>query len=416
MNVCHLFIRELRFRPWGALLSVVAMSAVAGSMVGARALLAAHDRQTDVLVGALEKRASERMAAMRNDARIFSKNLGFNLLILPQAQDPAQLYAANRSTHFFAPEAVQRVGAAKLNTLNHILPMLRHRVTWDAMQGDVVLVGIEGEIFIKNPGFQKPIEERIEPGKIHIGDAIRQRLGLAVGDSVALLGESFAVHRILPQSGSVDDISILMNLADAQRLTGLTDKISGILALSCNCAAGDRVPIEQELAPLIDAQVVEFSVRARARQQAREAIGRSTRAELKDIGASRGALRTQLEKFAGIIVALVSGGTVLLLIVLSFTSARERRPEVAMLRTLGLGSGRILALFLGKYALTGLCGGALGGLVGRWAVHVLVGPVALTYPFLFVLVGGAVVLATLAAAVPAAMAARTDPAVILNQE
>ena len=47
-----------------------------------------------------------------------------------------------------------------------------------------------------------------------------------------------------------------MNLVDAQNLLGLKDKISGIMALSCNCAAGDIDPIRNGVRQIIpDADV-----------------------------------------------------------------------------------------------------------------------------------------------------------------
>ena len=418
MNMARLFTRELRFRSGSFRLATVAVAAAAACVVGSRAFLASHDIETDRLVAALESRAADRMTQLRDEARIFSKSLGFNILLLPEGQDAGRLYAENRSTHFFTPDQVRALGEAEFATLNHLLPMLRYRLHWDAYGGDVVLMGVEGEIYIKSPRFQKPIEEAIDPGRIHIGDAIRQRLDLKTGDTVRLLDADFTVHRLLPQKGNVDDISILMNLGDVQRLSGLTNKVGGVLALSCNCAAGDLAPIRMELSRVVEGvQVVEFSVRAHARQKAREAIGQGTRQEMADIEASRGALRSQVARFAVILVALVTLGTVLLLVVLTVASVRERRAEVAMLRALGLGAGRILSLFLYKALLVGLAGGILGSLGGLLAARFAVGTgAAVSSTFTIVVILATALIAMLSSIVPAVMAARTDPAVILNQE
>jgi len=413
-----LFFKELRFRPGGFLLGLVATAAVAACVVGARGLLAAHDHKTERLVSGLQERAAERMAKLRDEARVFSKSLGFNILLLPEEQDLGQLYTENRSTHFFSPAQIEALGTTDFTTLNHLLPVLRYRVHWDAYGRDVILVGVEGEIFIKAPRFQKPIEERIEPGDAHVGDAICRQLKLSVGDMIELLGEHFTIRRILPQKGNVDDISILMNLGDAQRLSGLPDKISGILALSCNCAAGDLASIRTELSPLLpNVQVVEFTIRARARQRARDAIGAGTREETEDITSSRGAVRDQVTRFAAILISLVAAGTVVLLVVLTAGSARERRAEVAMLRALGLGAARILSLFLYKAMLMGVAGSVFGCLAGLLAARAMAGPAAVvSAPFLVAVIVVAPLVATVASAVPAAAAANTDPAVILNQE
>ncbi|MBT3191042.1 MAG: FtsX-like permease family protein [Verrucomicrobia bacterium] len=418
MVVRDLFVRELRYRPGGFLLGLVAVTAVAASIVGARGFLAGHDADTVALVVALEERAADRMAQMRDDARVFSKSLGFNILLLPEEQDSGALYAENRSTHFFTRAQVAALGRAKFATLNHLLPMLRHRVRWETYGGDVVLVGVEGEIYIKSPSFQKPIEARIEQGTAHVGDALAQRLALNPGDRFTLLGETFTVGRIQPQSASVDDITLLMNLADVQRLSGYADKVTGILALSCNCAAGDLDPIRQEVGRVLSGvQIVEFAVRARARQRARDAIAESTRAEMEDLKASRTALRAQVGHFATLLVSLVVTGAVVFLAVLTSLGVRERRVEMAMLRALGVGSGAVVGLVLARSALTGVAGGVLGCGVGWMAVRLMAGSaIVVTTGFMLTVVGAALLVALFASAWPAWRAARTDPALILNQE
>ena len=53
-------------------------------------------------------------------------------------------------------------------------------------------------------------------------------------------------------------------------------------------------------------QVVDFTSRVRARQQARSAIAKGTEAQLEDIKASRAALRDQVAAFAKLLTVLVS--------------------------------------------------------------------------------------------------------------
>ncbi len=418
MTALDLFVKELRYRPGGLLLGVVAATAVAACIVCARGFLAGHDAETAALVGALEERAAARMAQLRDDARVFSKSLGFNILLLPEQQDAGALYAENRSTHFFTQEQAAALGRARFATLNHLLPILRHRVHWDAYGGDVVLVGVEGEIYIKAPSFQKPIEERIEPGTAHVGDAIARRLGLKPDDRFEMLGETFLVGRIQPQSATVDDISLLMNLGDVQRLSGSHGKVTGVLALSCNCAAGDLDPIRQEVGGVLSGvQVVEFTVRARARERARSAIAEQTRAEMEDLKASRTALRKQVGHFAGLIVALVMAGAAVFLAVLTSVGVRERRVEMAMLRALGLSSSAVVGLVLSRSVLTGVAGGVLGCVVGWMAVRIVTGAaVVVATGFMLAVVCAALLVALAAAMGPAWRAARTDPALILNQE
>lgn len=419
MKAFDLFLREVRFRPAGFLIGLAAAMAVAGCLVGARGILDGHDRKTDRLVSDLEARAQARMDELSEETRIFTKNLGFNILLLPAGQDLGELYSTDRSTRFFPAEQAERLGRARLETLNHLLPMLRQRMAWAAYGGDVILVGVQGEIYIKSPKNQKPMEESVEPGRVHLGDAIHRKLNVNVGDKVELLGEHFTVHRLLPANGNVDDITVLANLGDMQRLLGREGQLSGILALSCDCAAGDLELIRTEVSKTIPGvQVVEFATRARARDRARTAIAKGTRAEMADILASRHALRTQLFSFAAILVVMVSVGTLFLLGALAAANTRERRQEVAILRVLGLSTRRILLLFLLKAFFAGLGGGILGCLAGVIAARQFGGSTvpAVSAGFLAGAAALAVAVAVLGSLIPAWLASRQDPAEILNQE
>jgi hypothetical protein len=399
-------------------MAALAAAAMTVSLVGSRAFLAAHDRTTDALTAEIEQRAGKRMAQMREDARVFSKNLGFNILLLPEGQDAGRLYAEDRSTTFFAAKQIATLAGKKIETLNHLLPMLRQRVTWKEYGGDIVIVGIQGEIHVKGPGFQKPIEERIEPGDVHVGDAIRQRMGLKTGSAVTLLGENFTVRRLIPQKGNVDDIAVLMNLTDAQRLLEMPDRVSGVLALICLCAEGNLDLVRRELSQFLPGlQVVEFTVQSRARMHARTAIARSTKEEIEDIRTGREELRRQIAAFSSVLVVVVFVGSIVLLLALTAANARERRTEVALLRALGLPSGGIVLLFVCKAVCTGLVGAVAGVCVGLAGARWLSGPHAAVGPaFAVGVVAAALAVAVGASIVPALLVARADPAGILKDE
>jgi len=418
LSVIYLFGRELRFRVGSFLLGLLGVAAVAACLTGSRAFLAAHDFQTEKLVGALEKRSSQRMADLRDEARKFSKNLGFNCMLLPADQELGELYADGRSTIFFSEADVQKLIEARLATLNHLRPVLRERVQWPERNRDIILVGVRGEVYIKAPRWQKPIEEAIAPGKAHLGVALARELDLQPGGTLVFRGKTFTVEHVLPQAGNEDDISMRVDLGTAQEILDREGKASAVLALMCNCADGDPNTVLKEVARFIEnVQVVDFTVRARARKLARGAISAGTEAEIEDIRTSRAALRRQIAGFARVLAGLVTGGTVLLLSVLTLNNARERRAEVAMLRALGIRVYGIIELFLLKALLSGVLGSLAGSLLGIWGTRLIAGEGARVTPgyaiWVFTAATGIAVLATL---YPAARAAMLDPAGVLNQE
>src|SRR5690606_23029633 len=118
---------------------------------------------------------------------------------------------------------------------------------------------------------------------------------------------------------------------------------------------------------------------------------------------------------------------------LAYANARARQPEIGILRAIGLTGGQIMGAFLGKAVLIGLIGGILGALLGVAVVMSIPGamsstadinqqiwsavassPTMVTTYLLAPLV--ATLLAGLASWVPALLAARQDPALILQGE
>jgi len=418
MSIGRLFLREIRFRAGTFVLGLVGVAAFAACLIGSRAFLAAHDQQTQQLTGALEERSGERMAALRDEARKFSKNLGFNCMLLPPEQNLGELYADGRSRHFFAEVDVTALADARLETLNHLRPVLRERIRWPEQDRDIILVGVRGEVYIKAPRWQKPIEEAIRPGQAHLGQALARELKLQPGDTLVFQQRTFTIEHILPQAGNEDDIALRVNLETAQDLLNHPGQVSAVLGLMCDCADGDPDIVHREVEKFISGiQVVDFTTRVRVRQKARSTITEGTEAELEDVKASRAALRDQVASFARLLIALVSAGTVLLVGVLTFNNARQRRAEVAMLRALGMGAKWILTLFLVKALLTGFAGGIVGCLLGLAGSRILTGHDAVVSPlFALAVLGCSVGMAVLASLIPAASAAVQDPAGILNQE
>ena len=420
MNGRHLFFNELKYRWQGSLLAAVAVAVAVLSVTASLHLLAEFDRQTQKEVRALQQRSQERMDALENEARIFAKSLGFNILIYNGAQRLETFHANDVNTHYLTTEQARALAASEFGLLNHHLPFLRHRYSLPAFDGEVIIAGLEGEIYIKRR-FQQPLEVRIEPGEVQLGHSVAERLNLKAGSSLSIGGASYKVTLCRKPLGTKDDIVIFMNLADAQRMLGLEDKISGVLALSCNCAAGDISPIRAGVQKIIPgAEVVEFAIRAKARQSARAAIAKAAEAEVADITRSRTALRVQLERFSTLFAGLMVAAAAVLLLFLYGHNVKERRHEIAILRTLGVKGGQIYRLFAAKavlLAVVGALAGYLGALVlvqsitagatfsGLWSTSLLL-----------TLLAVANLVSLSASLIPVMVAARRDPGIVLNEE
>ncbi|MGH7200371.1 MAG: FtsX-like permease family protein, partial [Planctomycetaceae bacterium] len=139
---------------------------------------------------------------------------------------------------------------------------------------------------------------------------------------------------------------------------------------------------------------------------------------------SRAALLRQREELAAALVPLVLAGCALGIGLLAFANVRQRSGEIGILRAIGVRSSQILWLVLAKAIVFGLIGAALGYTLGFW-FGIAWGDLPSTRETAGRLFGGellllslvlAPLLAALASWIPALLAARQDPAVVLQQE
>ena len=149
------------------------------------------------------------------------------------------------------PESyVDKLANSDIVTVNHLLPSVTRRIAWPEQDRDVILVGTRGEVPIMHRGLKKPMLEAVAPGKIVVGYDIHKDLGLSEGDTLALMGREFTVSTLHPQRGSEDDVTMWIDLKQAQQMLGLENLIHAILALECECA-GDRISVVRALMRLV---------------------------------------------------------------------------------------------------------------------------------------------------------------------
>jgi ABC-type lipoprotein release transport system permease subunit len=293
---------------------------------------------------------------------------------------------------------------------------------------------------------KKPMLDAVAPGQVVIGYTIHQKLGLEVGQQIEFMGKTFNVSRLHPERGSSDDVTLWIDLNQAQELLGLQNLVHAILALECECV-GDRISqVRAEIAAILPGtQVIErYSqalARAEARTKAKQVADKSLEAERRAAAAS---LALELEsrkriergnrRSAQVALPLVLVLAASAVGLLAYMNVRYRREEIGILRALGLRTGQVLVVFLGKAAISGVIGGIAGVLLGI-AAGVMIGPLldssesTLSVGLAESILGSsgflatlmltpvlAVLLSTLASWIAAAMAASQDAAMVLQGE
>jgi putative ABC transport system permease protein len=421
MTTTHLIFREIAYRKGSFLLGVASVAAAVACAVGAILSLRTHDAQTERIIAAKEAETRARMAVLQDDYRKITKGLGFNVLILPKAQDLNELFAEDRGSTSMPEAYVDRLARSGVATIQHLLPTLQQKLRWPETERTIILSGVHGEVPIARASLKDPIQGAVPAGTMVVGWELHRTLRLEVGQKVKLLGRAFTVGKLQPERGTKDDITIWISLGEAQQLLGQPGRISGILALECVCAADSLDKVRGEITRLLpDTQVLEFQSQTLARAEARQRAAVEAAAAIEREQAGRARLRRQREALASILVPTVVLGSTLWIAFLTLGNVRERRPEIGLLRALGLPGRKVVGLFLGRAVVIGLAGAVLGYgggvLVGtRWFQRPT-GP-ARWDPWLLL---AAVVLAPLFAVVagwiPSLLAAQQDPAEVLSEE
>jgi putative ABC transport system permease protein len=295
--------------------------------------------------------------------------------------------------------------------------------------GPVLLLGIDpfAEASFRNYEFQEgrkngpgPAPENLvafltRPGSVLVSEPLAARLKLKPGDALPVmagpvrhqlqvLGTFRTAGGLYPLDGAV----LLMDVSYAQELLDRLGRLDYIDLL----AAGEEAGLPGRLAPVLPPGVEVVRPGAQGRQM--EGLVASYRLNLTVLSA----------------IALFVG---MFLVYQSVTlSVVRRRREIGLLRTLGMGQGQVLLLFLAEGMVSGAVGGLLGLVLGVALARAVLGLITHTLSSLYAPIlaeevwlrgplllqaWGLAVAATLAASwLPAREAARTQVRVVWYRE
>ncbi len=432
MNIWRMTWKEITFRRSASFLALLAVAVAVAALVGSLTALDLHQRQNEAVLAAHQEEVDAMLDQLRDEMRKAMLQLSFNVLILPAEQDLRDWYTEDYASQTMPEDYVDRLAASRLMTVQHLLPTLQQRVEWPEQNGrSIVLIGTRGYVPHLHQDPKKTMElGRVVPeGTVVLGYHLHQSIGVAEGDTLQLLGREFTVHRCHPERGSKDDVSAWIALHEAQELLEKPGEINAILALQCMSCPGvglDNVRTEIQRV-LEDTQVVEMGSRVLARFETRARVGEEAEAALEDHRRQRNELHARREALAGVLSPTLILTALVWLSLSSFRDLRIRRGEYGILRAIGVGSGRVLGMFVSKAVLIGLCGGILGYVAGAFAglywgqaaeagIGLSLGLGDVLRPsWLILALAAALTVSVLGTWIPAVLAARTDPAVILRE-
>jgi putative ABC transport system permease protein len=375
----HLIWKELLHRKGSFLLGASVLTAAVGLCVAL----------------AITETASQR------ETRRVTRDLGFNLRIIPRETDMEHFYLTGYSQQTMSENALSQLAKVEKFSYNHLVASLQQKIQ---IKGhSILLMGISGE---QAPPGKKhpPMIFSVELGTVHVGYEAARMLGIKKGDTISLGAHSLRVARAMPEQGTIDDVRVIGLLSDVQQILGLEGKINEIKAIDCLCLSADDNP-----QTILQDQLKQVLPEARVVMQS----------TIADVRAKQ---RQMTEKYATFVMAAVLLVAAAWIGTLAIVNVRQRYGEIGLFRALGYGSGLIAALVLGRAVLIGLTSALVGYFLGTW--------MALNWaPEIFPVTARAIrplpdllpwtmlatpLLAAMASLIPAAIAITQDPAEVLR--
>jgi putative ABC transport system permease protein len=345
-------------------------------------------------------------------------SLGANVLVLPKSSTLQDYYAADMQGETIPEEYVTQLAMSDLAGLDNISPKLslpvelqgktftltgilpksefQAKAAWGGAGifsrpiGCGASVGMMGSEDKKTLA-RKRVIETLNDNEVLVGADVAAKLGIKDADKLDVLGRSFSVTAVLPQTGTVDDSRIFAHLHVVQDLSKKGPVINAIEVIGC-CQEISKGLVEKINRLLPDAKVVTIT-------------------QIADAQIKINHMMSNLSLMFLVIIIFVGGASIANYM---YANVFERRREIGTLMALGADSGLVLRIFLLKALILGVAGG-IGGYVIGTILAVVLGPklagvIVLPMPLLALLaVGISVLLALVASYFPARRAARLDP-------
>ncbi len=426
MNISYLTLKEISHHKLQFLLGLLAVTTAVTTVVAVMFAMRAFDLQTEKIVAEQEEKVTKEMNRLENEMRKITKGLGFNIYIFPEGQNLNEVYAEGYASKTMPESYVTKLAKSDIVTVNHLLPSLTEKIEWKEHKRTIMLIGIRGEIPMMFGAPKKPLINPVKEGGAILGYELHNSLSLKQGDTITIKDRQFTIQGCNKKRGNIDDISIWINLSDAQEMLNKKDKINAILALECNCSSVDRLAeIRQELTAILPGTtIIEKESKALARAEAREQAKRTAIKQIKSIKQHRSVMKNEKNKISNTTTTLIVILAMGFIAYLTFMNVKERVSEIGILLAVGNSTPTILVLFMARAVIMGISGAVVGivTLIGFYYIFVdkIFAGVLLTdlfdYREVALLLIAAPLLTCAAAWLPAFSASQKDPAAVLRHK
>ena len=407
MRITQLVFAEIKGRPLNFLISllvvlvaavlfIVGPTIIRGYAADTKQQLRELQTRTDEELSALQEETNKQLADLDTKTKRIMRDMGVNLRIVHQDTKMGNLYTDFEAVDFPEDYVYKLASAPQVESIVHLVATLQEKIKWNGRT--VLLVGMLPVLTQSQKNAEKQhMAQPVEEGTVVVGHELATGLAgdalakadtngngkLDAGEPLDINGTTFTVAQVRPEAGSLEDVQLILNLHDAQKLVNKPGRIHQIMALNCKCHGSRMSKIREELEGVLpDTKVTEYLSRAMAREQQRDAVelqaknqmklvrekGEETLAEVKQQREHGEKTLTSLMSVLLPVVVLVAG---LIIGLMTWLNVRERRAEIGLLRRLGKRTTQIASLFLAKSLLVGFIGGVVAS-AACWVAYQIV--------------------------------------------
>src|SRR3990167_638169 len=178
MSTFQLLVAELRHRKMNVLLSLLALVAASTLFVASPTLLRGYQtesgrrllvmqQETDQELQGMQEKAKSDLADLDTRTKRIMRELGFNLRIVHQNTDLAQLYA-NFVSYDMPEEYVKKLAdSPEITKVAHLVASLKQMVEWEGKPR--LVVGIAPEATQSHVEKKDPMGLQVKLGTVYLG-------------------------------------------------------------------------------------------------------------------------------------------------------------------------------------------------------------------------------------------------------
>lgn len=283
-------------------------------------------------------------SATKDETRLLTRNMGFNVRIIPGDSDMNLFWLQGYSDKIMPESVVDKMIEQKSVNYAHLTATLHKKIEWRDKQ--LILTGISKDEKEPSGATKSKMIFQIPKGKVYLGYEIAKTFNVNEGDTVYFFDTEFEVIKTLSEVGSDDDIRVYFDLETLQELLGMEGSVNEVMALNCMCSTENGDPLgelRKELAQIVpDAKVIMNSTIADARENQRK----------------------MTDKYFAFLFPIILIICAIWLGSVAMGNVKDRVYEIGTMRALGFTTWKIGWLFFSRALIIGVLGSLIGFALG----------------------------------------------------